>query len=215
MKKVKIAIADDHQLIIDGLKAIFETSENFDVVLEANDGDELISKLDKVRPDLILADLEMPLKNGLEVIQITKAKYPGIKIIALTMYNEPALVKECIKAGASGFILKNIVKKELFKAIELVISGGTYFSENIFEHSSPLKGYLNKNEEIAILNNLTKREKEILLLLAEGMSLNEIAEKFFISPRTVDTHRTNIMKKVSVNNSAGMIRFAYKSGLIT
>lgn len=211
----KIIIADDHQLVAEGLKAIVEQNENNRVISMASNGAELLKQLEIVQPDLILLDIDMPVMNGMEALPLIKKKYPEVKVIVLTMHEEKSLVKKFTSLGAQGFVVKSTDQDELLMAINRVIYGGQYFSSSltlnmIAQGMSPATNS-DFDDKKAIL---TDREVEILKLIAAGMSNKEIGEKLFISHRTVDTHRTNLMKKLEVNNIAGLIRYAIKHGFV-
>lgn len=211
--KIKIAIADDHQLVLDGLKSMLEQVKEFEVVAMANDGMELIKLLELVKADVVLTDMDMPNMNGLEVIKRLRQDDHKAKILVLTMHNEKALVQKVMSAGANGYLLKNSDREEFMDAIEKVMDGQTYFSSEV------TMALLNTDKvdstEIGVVSvaQMTDREIEILKLVAEGMNNKEVGDKLFISHRTVDTHRTNLMKKLDVHNVAGLIRFAIKNGL--
>jgi DNA-binding NarL/FixJ family response regulator len=213
MKRIRIAIADDHQLVVDGLVAILREADLFEIAGIANNGNALIELLQKTPVDVALVDIEMPECNGIEATKKIKALNLPTRVLALSMYNESSLVKEMTVAGAKGYILKNVLKEELLKAIQTIAEGNFYFAPSVFEPSSK-KTKASLQEDVPDVQNLlTKREKEILILLSEGLTLAEISDKLCISPRTVDTHRTNMMKKLNINSTSKLVRIAYKSGL--
>lgn len=211
----KIIIADDHQLVAEGLKAIVEQNHNHRVISIASNGAELLKQLEVVQPELILLDIDMPVMNGMEALPLIKKKYPEVKIIVLTMHEEKSLVKKFTSLGAQGFVVKSTDQDELLTAIKRVLYGGQYFSSSLTLNmiAQGMRPATNSDfdDKKAIL---TDREVEILKLIAGGMSNKEIGEKLFISHRTVDTHRTNLMKKLEVNNIAGLIRYAIKYGFM-
>lgn len=207
---IKIIITDDHQMVIDGLKAILDSSDSVKVIATANNGRELLRLLEILETDVILMDIDMPVMNGIETMMALKNK--NQKVIVLTMHEESALVKKMTDLGAKGYLFKNSDKEELLLAIKRVHEGGIYFASALtmnllgaekMESGTPNAAY-----------SLTDREIEILKLIALGMSNKDIGNQLFISHRTVDTHRTNLMKKLDVNNIAGLIRFAIKNGYI-
>lgn len=227
MENIKILIAEDHQIVIDGIKALLEDVEGITVVGEAMDGRECIEKLeqlqvkrqqdtDKSGVDIILMDIDMPVMNGYHATRLIQNKYPRVKVLALTMYNERSLITKMLKAGACGYILKNIDKEELLEAIKTVNNGETYYSSEIpLTLSRPAsEDILAKKQEDILISQLTQRELEVLKLIAQGLSNNQIGEKLFISHRTVDTHRTNLMQKLNVHNIAGLIKVAIQNGLV-
>lgn len=213
---IKVTIADDHRMVSDGIKTILENSKQIRVIDVLTDGASLLRSLSIVEPDVILMDIDMPVMNGLEAMQEIRKKYPMQKVIVLTMHEEKALVKKFNDLGAKGFLLKNSDQDELLMAIKKVNEGGYYYSaaltHNLINNKSQSFSTDAYDEKKALL---TDRESEILKLIAEGYSNKEIGEKLFISHRTVDTHRTNLMNKLEVSNIAGLIRYAIKNGFIS
>jgi len=210
MTEIKILITDDHQIIVDGLKSLVNSLKGCEVVAVANNGREAIDILKILSVDIILMDIDMPVLNGLDATRIIKAKYKGVKILILSMHSQQGMIKNLMEIGVDGYLLKNSCKTELENAIKQVASGGQYFSPGV-THSLMAK---NVNTEITGGVELTKREIEILQYIADGFSNKEIGEKLFISHRTVDTHRTNLMKKLEVKNIAGLISYAIKNGIV-
>ncbi len=213
-EKIRIAIADDHQLVLDGLKAMLHDVPEFEVVGEANNGKDLVRIAQTITVDVALTDIDMPIMNGIEAIKEIRKDNSGIKLVALTMHNEKALVQKVIEAGANGYLLKNADREEFIEAIGKVLEGQQYFSSEVTMTLLDKSPSASSGMTHYDLSQLTEREIEILKLVAEGLSNKEIGEKLFISHRTVDTHRTNLMKKLDVHNVAGLIRFAMKNGLI-
>ena len=214
MKDVRILLVDDHQLIIDGLKSLLNDTEGIRVVSNSNNGKSAIELLEVLDVDVILMDIDMPIMNGLDAAKIIKQKHSSIKIIMLSMHSEKAMIKDLIQIGVDGYLLKNSSKEELINAIVKVSAGGQYFSSDVtlsllIDDSSEIRGNSLKGV------NLTNREIEIIKLIAEGYTNKEIGEKLFISHRTVDSHRTNLMKKLEVNNVAGLISYAIKRGIVS
>jgi len=210
----RIAIADDHQLVLDGLKAMLGQVDGFEVVGEANNGSDLVRIVENIKVDVALTDIDMPVMNGIEAIKEIRRTDREIKLLALTMHNEKALVQKVIEAGANGYLLKNADRDEFIEAIKKVIEGQQYFSSEVTMTLLNKGTSGSSNISHYDLSQLTERETEILKLVAEGSSNKEIGDRLFISHRTVDTHRTNLMKKLDVHNVAGLIRFAMKNGLI-
>jgi DNA-binding NarL/FixJ family response regulator len=203
-EKIKLILADDHVLIREGFKALLGKNENFDVIGEASDGKELMRLLEVNPPDVILVDITMPEMNGLEAIAAIRKEDSYVKIIVLTMHEEREYVLKAIKYGANGFLLKNVEKQELETAIKSVYEGGKYFSPFVI---NILADSISKPEPEE-LPDITPREKEVLELVAKGMSTKQIADQLSISIRTVESHRINMLKKMKVNNSAELIRKA-------
>ena len=212
---IRIALADDHQLVLDGLKALIKECPDFEFVAEANDGKRLLEIVRVVHVDVVLVDIDMPIMNGLQAIEAIKQEKPDVKCMALTMHNEKGMIQKVLAAGASGYILKNIDQIDLIAAIKKVYEGGKAFSEDVI---MTLAGSANSTnvayQNVMLSDDLTDREIEILKLIAQGYSNKEIGDQLFISHRTVDTHRTNLMKKLDVHNIAGLIRYALRSGYV-
>ena len=209
MKKIRILIIDDHQLILDGLKALIKDVPDFVFAGEANSGNVALELARSVQFDIVLMDIEMDGINGIETTHLLLQEHPTAKIIALTMYNEKGMINKALEAGASGYLLKNVNKEELVEAIKKIVSGEKYFSNEVV--ATLLEKISTKiiiGKEVSDPDKLTKREIEVLKLIVQGLSNREAGEKLFISPRTVDTHRTNMMEKLQIKNIAGLIRYA-------
>lgn len=209
---IRVIITDDHQMVLDGLKSILETAEGIKVIGLASNGRELLRLLDILETDIVLMDIDMPVMNGIDAMLEIKRLQKPVKVIILSMHEEKTLVKKMTDLGAKGFLFKNSDKEELLAAIKRVYIGGQYFS-------SALTYNLLGNSQLESSQTpspftLTEREIEILKLIASGLSNKEIGDQLFISHRTVDTHRTNLMKKLEINNIAGLIRFAIKNGYV-
>ena len=215
-KKIKIMIVDDHQIFIDGISLLLSNEENISVFAHANNGKDALAILEKGSVDIVLIDIEMPILNGYDTTAIITTKYPNTKVICLTTHDEKSIVQKMLNAGATGYLLKNIDKETLIKAINSVINGIPYFSSEIpiaLESSIPPLNLKAEKQSINI-NTLSAREVEILTFIANGLSNNEIAVKLSLSPKTIETHRTNIMQKLNVHNVVGLVKFAIKSGLV-
>jgi len=216
MKEIRLLIVDDHQIIIDGLKSLLEDEADIKLLGEANNGKEALDILKLLDVDIVLMDIDMPIMNGIEATKQILKDFPNVKVVILSMHKEGGLIKNLISIGAHGFLLKNSDQAQLIEAIRKVASGDKYFSPEV------TMSLLNKTSiktstfnGIDLLSQLTERETEILKLIAEGYSNKEIGEKLFISHRTVDTHRTNLMKKLDVSNIAGLIKFAIQNGIVS
>ena len=210
---IRVLIADDHTIVRSGLRLFFEAEPAFEVVGEAVNGREAIDLAASVQPDLILMDISMPEVDGLEAARQIKARWPKVNILVLTMHNSDEYFFEMLKAGASGYILKTADIDEIFQAALTTARG------DVFLHPSMAKkllgdylSKLEKDSEAELL--ISAREKEILRLLAEGYNNKEIAEKLFISPSTVHSHRSNLMHKLNLNNRRELIQFARQRGLM-
>jgi len=211
MEKIRIAIADDHQLFRNGLKILLGAFPAFEVVAEASNGNELLKQLSRSQADIILMDISMPEKDGIEATAEVSKLYPDTKVVALSMYGEEEYYYSIVDAGAKGFILKDSDINEVKEAIETVYKGGNYFSQELLYHV--IRKMKNREQEVKS-SSLSKREKEILLKICEGLSNHEIAETLFISKRTVDKHRANLLAKTNSKNTASLILYAIKNKLI-
>lgn len=213
MSKIKILLVDDHQIIIDGLKSLLNNTDEIVVSGEANNGREALRILDLIGIDVVLMDIDMPILNGIDTLKEIRKKGLEVKVIILSMHNEAGMIKSLMNIGANGYLLKSSPQDEVINAIRKVASGQQYFSTEV------TLSLLNKTQNISAdsspqIELLTDRETEIVQLIAEGFSNKEIGNKLFISHRTVDTHRTNIMKKLNVSNIAGLISYAIKNGIV-
>lgn len=212
MDKKRILIVDDHQLVIDGLKGLLNTFYDYEVVGEANNGEEAIRYFEALSPHVILMDIDMPILSGIQATKEIKKLNDEVKIIIISMHNDKPVINKLVKIGADGYLLKNTSSDEIKIALNTVVSGQKYFSDDVKEILKNER----KNDNVGqpVMESLTLREVEIIELVAEGLTNKEIGEKLFISHRTVDTHRTNLMKKLGVTNVAGLIRFAFKHKII-
>jgi DNA-binding NarL/FixJ family response regulator len=211
MNKIRILLVDDHSLVRSGLMKLLEPQKEFQVVGEAGDGEEALALVKKLQPDVVLMDLSMPKMSGLEATKLIGVKFPNVRVLVLTMHENEEYVFQILMAGAGGYILKDSGRDELVKAIQAVARGEKFFSSRISEIM--VQGFLKKGNTKSASEEsddlpLTKREREVLAFIAEGMNNQQIAEKLFISPRTVDTHRTNIMQKLDIHDTANLVRFA-------
>jgi len=208
---VRIIIADDHQLFRNGLRLLLSAFPGFEVVEEASDGVELLSKLDGCKADIVLMDINMPEMDGIEATRKALAKCPELNIIALSMYGEEDYYYRMVDAGAKGFLLKDSGINEVKDAISTVLKGGSYFSQELLYNV--IKKFKTRETEVRMAN-LSKREKEILMKICEGQSNHEIADTLFISKRTVDKHRANLLSKTGSKNTASLILFAIRNKII-
>lgn len=208
-----ILVVDDHQLIIDGIKGMFINDTKLNFCLEANDGLTAL-QLVKENPksvDLIITDVNMPTLNGIELCLEIKKEFPEIKVLILSMYQNSTVVKEAIQSEADGYIVKNAGKSDFSKAIYRILGGGTYFSEAILPLIyREVQKENNKKEALAVL---TEREIEVLKLIVQELTSEEIAERLFISKKTVDNHRQNLLHKTDSKSTVGLVKFAINCGL--
>jgi DNA-binding NarL/FixJ family response regulator len=205
--KLRIILADDHNLVRTGLAAILNQDGRYEVVAEATNGYEAVEKLETVRCDLLIADLAMPRLGGIEMIQMLRNAKLAIKILVLSMYDDSQFVVRAMNAGANGYLLKHAMDDELFRAIDAVMAGETFISELIDPHA--LREFSLED------NDLTQRELAVLKLISEGLTNPEIAELLNISPNTATRHRANLMRKLNVHNRVELINTAFSRGLIT
>jgi len=212
-EKIKILIADDHQIVLDGLVSLLSTEEIFDIQTAIN-GNEGLELADKTQFDIFLIDISMPVMDGIEMSKILLKKRPDAKIIILTTHNDKEIIVEMLHIGVSGYVVKNSSKQELLTAIQKVKSGKSFFSDDVHD---ALRKEIKKQHENGIQENvfvLTKREKEIIELLAKEYTNEKIADELNISYRTVETHRKNIMQKTNSHNLAGLLKYFYSTGLL-
>lgn len=211
MEKIRIIIVDDHQLFRNGLKILLNAIPEFEVTGEASNGEEFLKILRDTRAEIALMDINMPEMDGIEATRKGFKICPDLDIIALSMYGEEEYYNKMVDAGAKGFVLKDSDISEVKEAILTVRKGGSYFSQELLYHViQKIKHRENESKSA----NLSKREKEILLKICEGLSNQEIAETLFISKRTVDKHRANLLGKTNSKNTASLILFAIKNKLI-
>jgi two-component system nitrate/nitrite response regulator NarL len=210
-KKISLGIVDDHQIVIDGLKSLLHGHDQFEVVIECTQPLEMISLIEKRSIDILLTDIMMPGLNGAELSKLVHQQYPAIKILALSMNGQGDLVNQMIDdADISGYVLKNIGKHELVKALEKISGGGIYFSEEVLKEMARASEMKKENVDA----HLTAREKEIIQLIEKELSNKQIAEKLFLSERTVETHRKNIFRKTNTSSVIGLVKYAYEHKLI-
>lgn len=208
---IRVLIVDDHQMFIDGLKSLLRKEKNISVVAEALDGASALEILKEQEIDLMITDINMPGMSGTELTRKVKEDFPNVKVMVLTMYNERGIVSEILMTEAEGYILKNTGKQELLNAISKIADSGTYYSNEV---ASIMMDTVKKEKKIAEnTKSLTPREIEIIRLITREYSSAQIAETLFISPRTVDTHRKNILQKTNSKTIVGLIRFAFENNL--
>ncbi|MEM9546635.1 MAG: response regulator transcription factor [Bacteroidota bacterium] len=217
MDKIKLIIADDQVLFLKGLKLLISSFESIDLVGVARNGQELLEAIKKEIPDVVLIDLKMPVLDGIEATKIIKNQYPGIKIIFLSMHNDDGIINMVMSLGANGYLVKNEEPEILKAAIETVMEKDFYFNE--YTSRALLKGTLQpsiRKGKSKLLDDLqlTRRELEIVKLICKEYTSGEIAKELFISIRTVEGHRKNILSKTGVRNIAGLVIFAMKNNLI-
>jgi DNA-binding NarL/FixJ family response regulator len=209
---IKLAITDDHLLVISGIKAMLAPYPHISVVYESNRAGALMAALPAIQPDVLLLDIQMPEIDGIALCKQVRKKHPAVKVIAISSFMDSHYVKQMLRNGAAGYLLKGTDPETLIRAIEQVHAGGQFLDELIRQQlvNEVISGQKRSNYEIP----LTRREKEILKLIAEEYSNQEIADLLFISLRTVETHRLNLTQKLAVKNTAGLVKEAMKRGIV-
>ncbi|MDZ7698260.1 MAG: response regulator transcription factor [Deltaproteobacteria bacterium] len=215
-KPYRLVIAEDHTILREGLGALIESEPDIEIIAEAKDGREAVHCVERLEPDLVLMDLSMPNMHGLEAIKEIKTRFPDTRVLTLTVHETEEYVYAALKAGADGYVLKDATHTELSAAIKSVLKGNRYLSPSI--SSKVIDGYLQGTnsalEDSVWDDTLSRREREVLKLIAEGHRSNEIAEILFISPKTVQKHRYNLMQKLNLRNVAAITAYAIQKGLV-
>ena len=214
MTKRTIVLADDHHIVRQGLRALLETERDFAIVGEASDGLEAVRLVERLQPDILVVDLIMPALSGLEVVHQLNGRAEKTRVIVLSMHKNEAYVLEALKNGAAGYVLKDSTAAELVKAIREVSAGRKYLGSPFSD--SAIDAYVQraKGAPLDAYEKLTIREREVLQLKAEGHTIAEIARRLFISPRTVEIHRTHLMRKLGLHSQTDLIRFALTRGIL-
>jgi DNA-binding NarL/FixJ family response regulator len=216
MNRCRIILADDHALLRQGLKRILGEIAGIEVVGEARDGLDLLQMMNTVSSDLIILDISMPNLRGIEAIHEIKARFPDVKILVLTMHNDSEYLRQAVSAGADGYLLKEDADAELFSAIEKIRKGKIFITQRLSEELTDDWARIKRGDAKPLTNQekLTVREKEVLKMIAEGKSSKEIASVLFISARTVDHHRANMMEKLNVKKTADLVKYAIEKGYL-
>lgn len=210
-KKIILGIVDDHQIVIDGLKALLQGHHQFKVAIECTHSRDMLALINQTSIDILLTDVMMPQMNGAQLAKAVHQQFPQIKILALSMSGQGDLVNQMIEdADISGYVLKNIGKQELVKALEKISAGGIYFSDEVLQEMTKASEIKKEKTEI----QLTAREIEIVQLIEKEMSNRQIAETLFLSERTIETHRKNIFRKTNTSSVIGLVKYAYEHKLI-
>ena len=207
-----IILVDDHTLFRNGLRILLNNLDNYNVSGEASNGQEFLDLLDHQRPDLVLLDIDMPVMDGIDAAKKALKKHPDLKIITLSMYGEEDYYYKMVDAGVKGFLLKNSDINEVKTALQTVLEGGSYFSSELLQ--TLVSSLRSKSQHHEKQNVLSERETEILLLICQGFSNQEIADQLYISKRTVDKHRSNILEKSESKNTAQLVMYAIKNQLV-
>lgn len=216
MSKIRIVVADDHTIVREGVRLLLDAQADMEVVGEAADGQQALTQVRKLKPDIALIDISMPVLNGLEATRAIKYEFPQIHVIVLTMYESDEYFFQVLDAGASGYVLKKAASADLASAIRSVHAGDVFLYPSVARRL--VSDYLSRvksGEEQTSYDGLTPREREVLKLIAEGHTNQVIAEKLVISPSTVQTHRTRIMQRLNLHSRAELIQYAMRKGLLT
>ncbi|MBL0736711.1 response regulator transcription factor [Flavobacterium sp. GN10] len=212
MTKINLLIVDDHTMFLEGIISLLERESNITIIDKAINGIDALKIIQKATIDFIILDISMPEMDGIELSKILKKQYPHIKILILSTHSNVMIVSRLIRIGVNGYLLKNAEKEELLKAINIIASGENYFAEELEEKHFSNNTRIEK--QISNLTELSSREKEILVLIAQEYNTAEIAEKTFISLNTVNTHRRNLLSKLNAKNTAGLVKYAVENGLV-
>lgn len=204
---VKLFIVDDHYMVIEGIHALLQQENDIEWMGHATNAASCLAFMQQQIPDLILMDINLPDKSGIDLCREVKEKYPGVFVIGLSTFNQQSFIEKMMKNGASGYVLKNAGREELMEAIQTVAKGKQFLS---FDAATALR----KIDTQTSIPLITRREKEVLELIADGMTNNEIAQKLFISTTTVDTHRKNLLTKFEAKNTASLVKIAAHAGII-
>lgn len=206
-----ILLAEDHKLIVEGYLMLINKIENLEVIGTASDGEHAIELIEKHKPNYVILDLHMPKLNGLDVLKHINEYFPATKVIVISMFGDPSIHREVVRLGAKAYILKHSDREEFILALNLVMKGKNYYSPSIFEEQNKVKAVPWSAPVVPIVA-LTEREKEILTYIVQGYTNKEIADKLVVSHKTIDTHRTNLMKKLGVHNVTGLVKYAIANG---
>ncbi len=212
MTVIKLAITDDHKMVLRGIESMLKNTSEIEVVGTFENANETLKNLDKTNPDVLLLDINLPDINGIDLCKLLLQKYPNLKIIALTNFDDISFTKRMLKNGAHGYLLKNTDKLEILEALKTVLSGDLYIQKNI--QKKLLNQNIQKTNDNGLIPNLTRREKEVLQAISEELTTQKISEKLCISTKTVETHRMNIMSKLGAKNSVGIIKIAMEKELL-
>jgi two-component system, NarL family, response regulator NreC len=216
MSAIRIILTEDHQILRDGVRALL-SSGNTEIIGEAASGSELLALLERRQPDIILMDISLPDISGIELTRMVTEKYPGVRVLILSMHSEESFINQAIQAGARGYLHKSTTREEMLMAIDAVYSGSDFYSDSISKIL--VKSYIDKvkmktEESAGPQDLLSRREIEILVMFAEGYINKEIAEKLFISIRTVESHKSHIMQKLELKTQVELVKYAIRHNLI-
>ncbi|KZZ46114.1 MAG: response regulator transcription factor [Saccharospirillaceae bacterium] len=210
-KTIRIVVADDHPMVREGLKVSLESEDGLTVVADVNNGQEALDAAAELNPDVVMLDISMPVMNGMEACAEFKKRYPDIRILMITMHDDREYILKVVQSGAAGYVLKDVAAEELILAVQTVHQGGTYFSSSV---AKTLFTDFSEAQTRQSNDVLSRREEDVLALLADGLGNKEIARELNISVRTVEAHRLKIKQKLNISTSAGLIRYALDHGII-
>lgn len=215
MPKTKVLIADDHVIVREGVRMILAKERDIEVVGEAGDGEEALQLVESARPDVVIMDISMPGMSGIEATQKVRERHPKVSVLALTMHEDESYVFQLLRAGAAGYVLKRAAAQDLVQAVRAAARGEAFLYPSVAR--KVVEDYLKRveaGEDRERYDGLTEREKEILTLIAQGLSNQQIAEKLYISIKTVQTHRAHILEKLGLHDRTELVRYAIRKGLI-
>lgn len=212
MNRIKTIIADDHTMFLQGIDSMLKNEKTIEIVGKATNGQEVLAILENKEANLVVVDISMPKMDGIELTKALKQKYPHIKILILSTHSNAQMIAKLTRLGAHGYLLKNAEKNELLEAIHAVYNNEEYFSEEVKSIYNEFN--LKQNQISVTVSDLSSREEEILKLIAQGLTAQEIGDKLFISLNTVNTHRRNLLSKLNAKNTAGLVKYAVETGLL-
>jgi len=215
MAKIRVLIADDHAIVREGVKMILAKESDIEVAGEASDGQEALALVERLKPAVVVMDISMPGMGGIEATQLVKERYPAVNVLALTMHEDESYVFKLLRAGASGYVLKRAAAQDLVQAVRAAAKGEAFLYPSVAR--KVVEDYLKRveaGEERARYDGMTEREKEILTLIAQGLSNKQIGERLYISIKTVQTHRAHILEKLGLHDRTELVRYAIRKGLI-
>ena len=214
VNKIKVFLVDDHQIMLDGIKALLKNDKQIEIIGEFTRGSQVIEKLAQISPDIIITDIHMPEMNGIELTNIVRKNYPAVKILALSMSGEEGMITKMVDAGISGYVIKNTGKEELRGALLKIMKGEVYFSAEVASQLTKALMEKKRRADEPTAAKLTQREVEIVKLIAMEYSNEKIAKELFISERTVETHRKNIFRKSQTKSLIGLMKYAQEKKII-
>lgn len=211
--KIRLLIVDDHKMFLEGLVSMLQDEELIEIVTTAINGEDALKKLNEHSVDLVISDISMPVVDGIQLSKAIRKKFPKISILILSMLNEPEVISNLINSGVHGYLLKNAEKEELLRAIHVISHGDNYFSHDIKDIY--IQNQFSRPKRSNIIETLSKRECDVLYLIAEEHTTKEIADKLNLSQHTIETHRRNMLSKLGVRNTAGLVKYAIQNNILS